>query len=484
MGFDTAPPPGKKQAQKKVQQQQQQQPRKPALDKGVEGPWREELGSLLERVRKMMTEKDDGRLPLAALMPRLSDAFGDDVQGGVAEAIRVGCRVANEIAAAAASASASAGAPAESPTDDERAGVEHVLSALYYVNHALSASTVAWRILAAGPDPSKKHDEDLAAGIARFSAPDPEETNRVQQLLLYLLNTAQVRGYRRRHGEMYRRVRPSNQANHDTHAWERVCDMRDFVYETTRKEVNYDMWLNMTCMRTNVQAAVDHLTSCHDVQLPELIRDRHVFSFSDGVYLAAEDRFVRYGTPGHAALPTELVAAKYFALPFDPAARPDGEDGEEDGDWYERTPTPHVQSILDRQDMTTEVCRWMYAMIGRLIYEVGELDGWQVKPRTFSLFVGRPWGCGPLGAAVSGRPTKSKSLTKSGGSAPRPLSGVSQGDVGRCRGVTGGMTGVTGGCWAMSGCHRGMSGDVRGCPGMSQRGVRAILGCHRGCRDV
>ena len=205
--------------------------------------------------------------------------------------------------------------------------------------------------------------------------------------MLRLLSTSlknpplQVKGYRRRHGEMYRRQRAPGPDDPDTHAWERVCDMKDFVYEATRKEVNYDMWLNLTCMRTNVSAAIDHLLSCRDVQLPELVKDRHVFSFEDGIYLAGEDRFCAYGTAAHAALPTNLVAAKYFALPF-LSTTADGVDGE-GGDWYRGIATPHLQSILDYQDMTEEVCRWMYAMIGRLIYEVGERDGWQVI--TFSL---------------------------------------------------------------------------------------------------
>ena len=127
---------------------------------------------------------------------------------------------------------------------------------------------------------------------------------------------------------------------------------------------------------------MEHLQACHDVQLPDLVRDRHVFAFEDGVYLAASDSFAAYGTPAHAALPTDLVAAKYFAMPF--SAEGDGEDDGED--WYRGIPTPHLQSILDYQEMGDDVRRWMYALIGRLIYEVGEMDGWQV---IFSL---RGWG--------------------------------------------------------------------------------------------
>ena len=40
----------------------------------------------------------------------------------------------------------------------------------------------------------------------------------------------------------------------------------------------------------------------------------------------------------------------------------------------------HPRLLARPQEMGREVSRWMYVMIGRLIYEVGELDGWQVLP--------------------------------------------------------------------------------------------------------
>jgi hypothetical protein len=179
----------------------------------------------------------------------------------------------------------------------------------------------------------------------------------MQQLLLYLLNTAQSRGYRRAHGAMYQRLL-CGEHEHDTHAWERVCEMRDFVYDVTRKEVNYDMWLNLTAVRGNVSAAADHLCACHDAQLPDLKKDRHVFAFTNGIYLAASDRFVRYGSSAHTALPLDLVAAKFFDAPMpvqfadldDPDAPQDAhQDPADDADWYAAIATPHLQSILDYQ---------------------------------------------------------------------------------------------------------------------------------------
>ena len=72
----------------------------------------------------------------------------------------------------------------------------------------------------------------------------------------------------------------------------------------------------------------------------------------------------------------------------------------------------------------------------------------------------------PYGAAVSGRPEKSKSLTKSGDARLRPS--TPPGDV---KGMPGDVKG-------MSGDVKGMSGDVRG----MSKGCRAMSG---GCqRDV
>jgi hypothetical protein len=278
-----------------------------------------------------------------------------------------------------------------------------LLSSLYYIKHAVVASNEAWRILEEGPramttasgggggkggkgkgggggggvaSTIADHAQRaaLTAGNARFTAPDPEEANRMQQLLLYLLDTAHVRGYRRRHGMLFERRALEGRPNVDTHAWELACDMRQFVYEATRKEVNYEMWLNMTSGRGNVGSAVDYLTHCQDVQLPDLVRDRHVFSFRNAIYLAHEDRVVPYGTPEHARLPADLVSAKFFDLDLDLGLVNASVENIRD------IPTPHLQSILDTQDMPREVAWWMYAMIGRLVYEVGEKDGWQVIP--------------------------------------------------------------------------------------------------------
>ena len=81
--------------------------------------------------------------------------------------------------------------------------------------------------------------------------------------------------------------------------------------------------------------------------------------------------FYKYGT--YPALDNNIVAVKYFDVEFD--------NYDNIKNWYD-IPTPYLQSILDYQykgeQDYVDICKWMYIFIGRMLYNVGELDDWQV----------------------------------------------------------------------------------------------------------
>ena len=206
-----------------------------------------------------------------------------------------------------------------------------------------------------------------------FNAPKPEETNDYQKLLLYLLNCAFELGYRKYNGECYVQKYIDEQY---TYAWERKCSIQEFVYKVTSKNFNFDMWKCMTGGKGNASSAADYLAQCMDPEFPYLVKDRHVFSFRNGVYVAKHfdgTRFVDMFWPfaSDKRLPQRIVACKYFDYEF--------RDFADVQDWYD-IPTPNLHSVMEYQEFPEDVIRWMYVFIGRLIYEVGELDGWQVIP--------------------------------------------------------------------------------------------------------
>lgn len=262
-----------------------------------------------------------------------------------------------------------------------RQRVNRLLETLYYTQQAVKTAQVGHRLLrdhvtctdtmTQGGSNLVVTDEDLAAGVERFSRMEVEDASRFQNLLLYLLNTAQSQNLRRFGTDVYRKI--YTDAGDDTHAWLRVQAIKEFVYKSAKKEVNFEQWLNLTAGASNAASAADHLMQCYDGQFPALVRDRHVFAFSDGIYMAQDSEFVPYENVVN-RVPASTAACKYFDLPF-----LGGGAGAEPADWYD-IPTPSLQMILDHQDFEPEVCRWMYILIGRLMYNLNEHDGWQVIP--------------------------------------------------------------------------------------------------------
>lgn len=252
----------------------------------------------------------------------------------------------------------------------------NLLGFLYYVNHTMHSMHRAFAITQTTGHviPIESDNVPIVPGLAQFRVLEPTETNDFQKLLIYLLNTAKNKGYRKYNGDCY--IQKYNENNQYTYAWERVCGIREFVYDVTSKEFNFDIWKYLTANRGNASAALEYLTNCKDPEFPDLVKDRRIFSFSNGVYVAKHwdgvrfrDVFWPYDAPQK--LPQHVVACKYFDIPF--------EDYADVKDWYD-IPTPHLQSIMDFQGWSPEVCRWCYIFVGRLIYEVGELDCWQVIP--------------------------------------------------------------------------------------------------------
>jgi hypothetical protein len=141
-----------------------------------------------------------------------------------------------------------------------------------------------------------------------------------------------------------------------------------FVYDAVSRETNYTMWQNLTDTKDNAKRAADNLINKKDKELPELVPDRHLFSWTDGIYNAKTLDFYVYDK---APLPSDVVTIKFFEQSFNP------EELFGYHNWYD-IPTPDLQNILDYQKLSPDVCKIIYAMMGRCIYEVNELDHWEV----------------------------------------------------------------------------------------------------------
>jgi NOL1/NOP2/fmu family ribosome biogenesis protein len=196
-----------------------------------------------------------------------------------------------------------------------------------------------------------------------------KEASPYQKLLIYMLRSAYKNGYRRYRDQCCKEIR-------NTRAWKTIKEIKEFVYDETQKEDNAEQWMNLTNRGGMAGDVIRHLSNCKDIQFPEIKKDRHVWSFQNGLLDArptSEHKFAfyDYASQEFEDLDPTLVSCKYFDSPFDPY------DSIED--WYD-IPTPVMQSVLDYQKFDPIVCRWIFVFMGRLCYDINELDGWQIIP--------------------------------------------------------------------------------------------------------
>ena len=203
---------------------------------------------------------------------------------------------------------------------------------------------------------------------------DESEPTPYQSLLLYLLNELKRQNMKRYKGQCCKQI---THGPYLTRAWKPIMEIEDFVYTMTQKEDKYDMWRNLTAKSGNVKESINHLTHCRDIQFPEIKKNRHVWSFKNGLFVGKEwkdgkytTRFYKYGSPEYDTLDPTVVACKFFDADFNHY---------DDIHWSE-IPTPYMQSIIDYQKFSPEVSNWLYVFGGRLCFDVNEMDGWQVIP--------------------------------------------------------------------------------------------------------
>ena len=231
-------------------------------------------------------------------------------------------------------------------------------------------------------------------GILRFIEPNVDANSPFQNMLLYLLDNIYLCGYQRYRDCLYEKILYKG---YFTHAWKEKLSIKQFIYEKTEYSQDYRQWHNLTSNASNIRNATDFLENCRDPRITDLKKDRHVFAFRNGIYCCNEiegglhvDHFYEYGASITKSLDLNVVASKFFDYNFN--------NYDEIDDWY-HIPTPSLQSIFDYQDFDEDVSRWVYVFIGRLFFDLGELDNWQV-----ALFL--------EGVAGSGKSTITKIVKK------------------------------------------------------------------------
>jgi hypothetical protein len=207
---------------------------------------------------------------------------------------------------------------------------------------------------------------------------DIESSTPLQKCLMLSLKEAYRAGYRRYKGHCCEEIKTVD--GFRTRAWDPKFTIEEYVYSLPKKESNFVIWKNFTSKGSIFREVIDNLSKCKDAQFPEIKKRRHVWAFKNGVFVgkewipergAYECRFYPYKSDKYACLDPSIIACKYFDKQFDDFSHIEN---------WKDIPTPYFDSVLKYQKFEDAVCDWAYVMGGRLCFDVGELDGWQVIP--------------------------------------------------------------------------------------------------------
>ena len=142
-------------------------------------------------------------------------------------------------------------------------------------------------------------------------------------------------------------------------------DTRQFVMSAVTPMSRYaEQYCALTLHPSTASFVTTFLSEIPDPRVPQLVVNRHLFSFRNGIFDARTGRLHAYRD----ATFTD-VTAKFFDTTIDPhhltCAPMD-------------VPTPHFDKILTDQQLDHRTKFWMYAMCGRAFHNVGSMDDWQV----------------------------------------------------------------------------------------------------------
>lgn len=215
--------------------------------------------------------------------------------------------------------------------------------------------------IATQPGYNSTMNNDIA--ICRFRPIDLEETNPFQNLLLFLLHNLAINNLRKCGDRVMKAV--YTREGEYTHAWESISTIQEYICNSISKELNWEQWRNLTSGKDFGKRASEHLEKHNDLEFPEVKKDRHVFAYKNGILNVndtSDGVWQAKFYPFPCKLPPDLVACKYTDLDY-PIGTPH---------------TPNLDMILLYQKYTQNEIYWFYVFLGRLLFDVGERDGWQV----------------------------------------------------------------------------------------------------------
>ena len=235
---------------------------------------------------------------------------------------------------------------------------------------------------------------DMAEDAENVLNFDTKKNTSFQNTLLFTLTLMQAEKLRKFGNLLYTEV--YNKDNQSTFAWKPVCTIKEFMNRHITKEICFPQWREATSPSDNMQRVADNIEEYNHSEVPNLEVNRHLRSFSNGIYSSESDMFFPFHiqdewdtiaseiqshrrvtfSPSYVCSPPRPtdVSLMYYDTPFRMEISP-----ETDADFdMTSLPVHDIDTILVTQKLTPETIWWVYAMLGRLFWEGDrEREDWQ-----------------------------------------------------------------------------------------------------------
>lgn len=228
--------------------------------------------------------------------------------------------------------------------------------------------------------------ESRKIDMFRYSELDYEKLLPQQILILYITEQLHRKQYKRYikgdKGMCYQKI--YSEKGFDTHAWKPATTIKNFVIEMCSLDTNATMWELSTMAKDNIKFVSNHMGECFAKEFEDLVKDRHIFSFRNGIYITKNenndendervwvDKWIPFEGPNAKKIGASIVSSKFFDLEFIDCSHYE--------DWFDvvKKHCPNFMNVMNYQQWDEDVQRWLCILMGRMLYNVGELDDWQV----------------------------------------------------------------------------------------------------------
>jgi len=123
----------------------------------------------------------------------------------------------------------------------------------------------------------------LADGETSKTIENSEDLNPYQVIILNLLDELERQKLRKSKDMICEEV--ITEKGYRTMAWKPICTIKEKIHHLSEKNSSPERWKLITKKATMPKDVAIHLEECNDVQLPELKKNRHAWSFRNGVFV-------------------------------------------------------------------------------------------------------------------------------------------------------------------------------------------------------